>query len=232
VPAPLVLVPGLLCTGALFAPQIAALGALTPVSVADHTRHDSMAGIAHDILAAAPPRFALAGLSMGVPVALEIWRQAPSRVDRLALLDGRARPDPEETRARRRLYLKMARSGRFAEITPDHILPVMVHPARRADVALVRTIIEMAEVTGPDVFIRQETALLDREDYRPMLPQIRCPTLVIVGDGDAITPPPMAEEMANAIPQARLEIVADCAHLSTLERPRETTELLRSWLLA
>jgi len=95
--APLVLVPGLLCTAALFAPQIAALRGVTSISVADHTRHESMAGIASDILAAAPPRFALAGLSMGVIIALEILRQAPARVERLALLDGRAELDNAET---------------------------------------------------------------------------------------------------------------------------------------
>jgi pimeloyl-ACP methyl ester carboxylesterase len=190
-----------------------------------------MAGIARDILAQAPQHFALAGLSMGVPIALEICRQAPSRVDRLALMDGRAQPDPEETRTRRRLYLEMARTGRFSEITPDHLLPLLIRPARRGDGALVRTILDMAEATGPAAFIRQETALLGRDDYRPVLAQIRCPTLIVVGDADARTPPPMSEEMADAIPGARLEVVADCGHLSTLERPQETTALLRDWLL-
>src|SRR4029077_20370727 len=99
------------------------------------------------------------------------WRRWP----------GGPRRTREKPRARRRLYLEMARSGRFAEITPDHLLPLLISPVRRADAALVRTIMDMAEETGPEVFILQETALLEREDYRPLLPQIRCPTLVIVG---------------------------------------------------
>ena len=228
--APLVLVPGLLCTAALFAPQIAALRGVTSISVADHTRHESMAGIASDILAAAPPRFALAGLSMGVIIALEILRQAPARVERLALLDGRAELDNAETRASRRSYLEMARTGRFTEITRDHLLPRLIHPARLTDAALVETIIDMAEATGPAAFIRQETALLEREDYTPLLPEIRCPTLVIVGEADAITPVPMVQAMAQQIPGARLEVIAGCGHLSTLECPAETTVRLKAWL--
>jgi len=228
--APLVLVPGLLCTAALFAPQIAALRGVTSISVADHTRHESMAGIASDILAAAPPRFALAGLSMGVIIALEILRQAPARVERLALLDGRAELDNAETRASRRSYLEMARTGRFTEITRDHLLPRLIHPARLTDAALVETIIDMAEATGPAAFIRQETALLEREDYTPLLPEIRGPTLVIVGEADAITPVPMVQAMAQQIPGARLEVIAGCGHLSTLECPAETTVLLKAWL--
>jgi len=191
-----------------------------------------MAGIARDILAAAPPRFALAGLSMGVIIALELVRQAPARVARLALLDGRAVQDDEETKASRRSYIEMARSGRFMEITRDHILARLILPKHREDRALVETILGMAEVTGPEIFIRQETALVERADYRPLLPQIRCPTLIVVGADDAITPLPFAEEMARGIAGARLEIVPDCGHLSTLERPAETSALLESWLRA
>jgi pimeloyl-ACP methyl ester carboxylesterase len=229
-PAPLVLVPGLLCTEALFAPQIAVLSGLTLVTTADHTRHESMAGIASDILAAAPPRFALAGLSMGVGIALEILRQAPGRVERLALLDGRAELDNAETRTSRRIYLEMARRGRFTEITRDHLLPRLIHPARRTDAALVQIILDMAEATGPAVFIRQETALLDRDDHTSLLSDIRCPTLVIVGEADAITPVPMVRAMAEKIPGARLEVIAASGHLTTLERPEETTALLKAWL--
>jgi pimeloyl-ACP methyl ester carboxylesterase len=189
-----------------------------------------MAGIALDILAAAPARFALAGLSMGVSIALEIVRRAPDRVERLALLDGRAALDPAETAARRRAFIEMARNGRFMEITQDHLLPVLIRPERRSDPALVRTILDMAAATGPEIFIRQETAIIERDDYLPQLPAIRCPTLVVVGEADALTPLPMAEEMARGIPGARLEIVAESGHLTTLEQPAKTTALLRDWL--
>jgi pimeloyl-ACP methyl ester carboxylesterase len=167
---------------------------------------------------------------MGVIIALELVRQAQARVTRLALLDGRAALDDEETKTSRRAYIEMARSGRFMEITRDHILARLIHPKRQGDRALVETILGMAAATGPEVFIRQESALLARADYRPFLPRIRCPTLIVVGADDAITPPPFAEEMARGIAGARLEVVADCGHLSTLERPAETSALLRAWL--
>ena len=205
-------------------------GTATSISVADHTRHDSIAAIARDVLAAAPPRFALAGLSLGVIIAFEILRQAPARVERLAVMDGRAELDNAETTASRRTYLEMARTGRFSEITRDHLLPKLIHPARLKDTALVQTILDMAEATGPAAFIRQETALLDRDDHTPMLSEIRCPTLVMVGEADAITPVPMVRAMAEKIPGARFEIIADSGHLTTLERPQETTALLREWL--
>jgi pimeloyl-ACP methyl ester carboxylesterase len=171
----------------------------------------------------------LAGLSMGVIIAHEILRQAPGRVERLALLDGRAELDNADTQASRRSYLELARSGRFMEITRDHILQKLIHPARLKDAVLVQTIFDMAEATGPAAFLRQETALLDRDDYTALLPEIRCPTLVVVGESDAITPVPMVQRMAQAIPGARFEVIADSGHLTTLERPAETSALLKAW---
>lgn len=229
---PLLLIPGLLCTRELWAPQIGGLSELAAITVADHGTADSMAGIAGAILARAPTRFALAGLSMGGAIALEIMRQAPARVLKLALLDTTAAPDSEEVRNNRRLYLDLARSGRFAEITPDHLLRRLIHPDRLADKPLVDTILRMAAETGAETFIRQETAILTRPDNRPGLADIRCPTLVIVGKQDIITPVERAREIAAAVPAARLDIVADCGHLSTLERPEAVTDWLRKWLAA
>src|SRR5690606_34368158 len=148
-------------------------------------------------------RFALVGLSMGGYVALEILRQAPSRVAKLALLDTTARPDlPEQTENRRRL-VEVARGGRFAEI-PDVLYPKLVAPAREQDAALGAIVRTMAEETGADAFARQQAAISTRPDSRPSLATIRCPTLVLVGAEDALTPPDRAREMAEAIPGARL----------------------------
>jgi pimeloyl-ACP methyl ester carboxylesterase len=229
---PLVLIPGLLCTRELWAPQIAGLSDLARITVADHTTADDMARIAGVILAAAPVRFALAGLSVGGAIALEIMRQAPERVLKLALLDTTAALDSEEVGNNRRLYLDLARSGRFAEITPGHLLRRLIHPDRFAERPLVDTILGMATQTGAEVFIRQETAILNRPDSRSRLGAIACPTLVIVGDHDIITPLECAREIADAIPGCRLEIIAGCGHLSTLERPEVVTGLLREWLAA
>ncbi|HXQ40748.1 MAG TPA: alpha/beta fold hydrolase [Candidatus Udaeobacter sp.] len=227
---PLVLIPGLLCTGELWAPQIAGLSDLARITVADHGVADDMAGIARAILAAAPARFALAGLSMGGAIALAIMRQAPERVLKLALLDTTAAPDSEDIRNSRLFYIDLARSGRFDEITRDHLLKRLIHPDRLADGPLIEVILRMARDTGVEAFIRQERAILHRPDSRSGLGAIRCPTLVIVGDRDVITPLERAREIAGAIPNSRLEIIAACGHLSTLERPGAVTDCLRAWL--
>jgi pimeloyl-ACP methyl ester carboxylesterase len=225
----LVLVPGLLCTGALWGPQIAALSDVADCMVADHTRHDSMAGIARSILAAAPERFALAGLSMGGYIAYEMLRQAPERVERLALLDTGYRADtPERTAARRALVATAEREG--VHRVQELLLPVLIHKARLGDEALLDVVLRMAIDTGLEAFKRQEEAIIGRPDNGPMLASIRCPTLVLVGREDALTPVEQHREMAAAIPGAQLEIVPDSGHLSTLEQPEAVSRALREWL--
>lgn len=225
----LVLVPGLLCTKALWAPQLAALADVADMTVADHTRHDSMAGIAKSILAAAPERFALAGLSMGGYIAYEILRQAPERVTRLALLDTGSRADtPERTEGRRKLIALAEREGTRA--VQAQLLPVLIHTARLTDKPLVDAVLDMGEDTGVDAFRRQQTALMSRLDSRPLLPNIKVPTLVVVGRDDVLTPLDLSQEIAAGIPGARLEIIADSGHLSTMERPEAVNRVLRAWL--
>ena len=228
---PLVLVPGLLCSAALFAPQVAQLGRDRHVIVADHTRADRMAEIATGILAASPERFALAGLSMGGYVALEIVRQAPERVTHLALLDTSARPDVPERVADRRRLIEIARTEGVARVQ-RLLLPRLVHPDRMADAALVEAVVRMAEETGLDAFLRQQEAIIARPDSRPLLAAIRCPTLVLVGADDQLTPPELAREMAAGIAGSRLAVVAACGHLSSLEQPGEVSRALAGLLAA
>ena len=228
-PLPTVLVPGLLLTAGLYQDQIPALWRFGPVTVADHTRDDDMPAVARRILATAPPRFALAALSMGGYIAFEILRQAPGRVDRLALLDTSARPDTPEQTERRRTLIALARGGRLDEVL-DLLMPSWLHPERADDEKLRRVVWEMAAGSGPEVFVRQQTAIIGRPDSRPDLPGIRCPTLVLVGDGDQLTPPDLATEIAAGIPGARLLVVPGAGHLSTLERPGEVSRALTDWL--
>ncbi|MEC8846449.1 MAG: alpha/beta fold hydrolase, partial [Pseudomonadota bacterium] len=185
--------------------------------------------IAGYVLAAAAPRFALAGLSLGGYVALEIMRQAPARVSRLALLDTSARPDDAEKQRRRRGLIELARKGRFKGVTP-RLIPSLIGPAAQDDPAVVDTILAMAGRLGRDGFIRQQNAILSRPDSRPDLPTISCPTLVAVGALDQLTPPDLSAEMAAAIPGARLYVFNECGHLPPLERPAETVAVLEDWL--
>ena len=227
----LVLLPGLLCDERLFAPQLGPLRAAAEVTIGDLTRDEGVTAMAARVLAEAPPgRFALAGLSMGGYVALEIVRQGPDRVSRLALLDTQARPDTAEATARRRtLMATAARDGGLAGVT-SLLLPLLLHDDRLSDAGLTGTVHAMADAVGAEAFARQQRAIVGRPDSRPSLGTIEAPTLVLAGWQDAITPPELQLEMARAIPDATLALVPRCGHLSTLERPEAVTRQLLAWL--
>ena len=226
---PLVLIPGLLCSARLFAPQIAGLWPFGPVTVADHRRDSEMAAIAARILADAPPRFAVAGLSMGGYIAFAILRLAPERVAKLALLDTSARPDTAEQSAAREKFIAMAQAGKLGDVV-ETLTPRFLHRNRHGDEALKRVVKEMASDTGADSFVRQQKAIMSRPDSRPLLGSIRCPTLVLVGDGDELTPPELAKEICAGISGSRLVVVPDCGHLSSIEKPEAVNAALAEWL--
>jgi pimeloyl-ACP methyl ester carboxylesterase len=225
----LLLLPGLLEDADLFAHALEALQPSIRCVVADLTRSDTIAGLARDALSQAPEgAFALAGHSMGGYVALEILRQAPGRVERLALLNTQARPDtPEATENRRRLMLLAERDF---EKVPQALLPRVVNAAHYADPVITGTISEMAFGVGREAFLRQERAIISRIDSRPHLGAIACPTLVVAAREDDIMPVPLLEELAAGIPGARLEVVEDSGHTSPLEQPQAVTALLARWL--
>lgn len=226
---PLLLVPGLLCDAALWSHQIEHLADIADMRVADITGADSLAGMAEAALAVAPPRFAVAGLSMGGYTAQEIMRRAPDRVIKLALLDTSARADNEEQAARRRSFMEQTKIGDFKGVT-SRLLQLLVHPGRLADTPLTDEIVEMAVRVGRDAFLRGQTALLSRPDGRRDLAKINCPTLVLCGRQDLVTPLDWHEELAAAIPQSKLVVIEECGHLSTMERPHAVTAVLRYWL--
>lgn len=228
-PLPIVLVPGLLSSPRLYAEQIPELWRLGPVTVAMHTLDDSMAAMARRILESAPARFALAGLSMGGYICFELLRQAPERVAKLILLDTSAHPDTPEQSGQRRSQIELARGGGLVEVT-DTLFPRLVHARRWGDEALRRIVRAMTQEVGVEGFIHQQTAVIGRPDSRPDLRAISCPTLVIVGDGDVLTPPERAEEIANRIPGARLSVIRDSGHLSTLEQPAAVTRSMVEFL--
>lgn len=226
---PLVLLPGLLCDAALWRHQVETLGDLAEMTVADLTIEDQAAAAARRVLAEAPDEFALAGLSMGGYLAFEILRQAPDRVTHLALLNTSARPDPPEKVKFRQDLIDLARMGEFKGVTP-RLLPRLIHPGRLGDEALVRDVMEMAERVGRDAFLRQQRLLMTRPDSRHDLALIHCPTVVIAGREDGLTPLADSIEMAEKIRRAKLVVVEECGHLSTMERPHAVSAVLRYWL--
>src|SRR3954447_13835681 len=226
---PLILLPGLLCDHRLFAGQLEALARQADVTVAGLTGADTIAGMAARALATAPPRFALAGLSMGGYVAFEILRRVAHRVTRLALLDAQARADTEEAKARRRGLIELARKGEFLGVAP-RLLPLFLQPEALADPRVAGTVTAMAENTGKGAFIRQQQAIMGRPDSRPALRAIACPPLILAGRDDQVTPPEFQLEMAQAIPDATLVLLPRCGHLAPRERPLAVTRQLTGWL--
>ena len=188
-----------------------------------------MADIARRILNEAPQRFALIGHSMGGYVAFEMLRQAPQRIERVALLDTSALPDVPEQSERRRQLIEQVAKGRYEDVV-DQLYLKFVHPVRLDEAALRETVRQMARDTGAAAFIRQERAIISRADSRPTLAEIRCPTLVLAGEQDELTPPERAEEIAQGVAGAVKVVVPDCGHMTAMERPEAVTAALERWL--
>ncbi len=225
-----VFVPGLLCDWQLWQPQLEALAGRADTWVADVTRDDSMAGMAARVLSEAPfQRFALAGLSMGGYVAMEIMRQAPQRVTRLALLDTQARADTAEATERRHALIELTQRGKFSAV-PDRLMPLFLHASRLDDPQLVSVVRSMAGNIGAEAFVRQQRAIMNRVDSSASLARVACPTLVLCGEHDLLTPLDRHEEMKQLIPGASLVVVSGSGHLPTIEKPQETSRALAAWL--
>ncbi|WP_257347293.1 alpha/beta fold hydrolase [Pseudalkalibacillus decolorationis] len=229
---PLVLLPGTLCDDRLWAHQIRNLSDIADVKVGDLTKDDSVEGMARSVLDNAPDRFALAGLSLGGIVAMEVIRQAPERVWKLALLDSNPyAPKPEQLKTWDN-FVSMVEKGRFSEITENHLLPNLIHSERLGHNELTSMIINMSEHIGPEAYIRQLMAVKTRTNACERLKDIQCPTLLLVGQEDRVCPVELHEQMADLIPNSKLVVVEHCGHLSSLEQPEHVTCALQGWLLA
>jgi pimeloyl-ACP methyl ester carboxylesterase len=221
----------MMCDARLFAPQIAALAATRAIHVAPLTDHDTTAALANAVLADAPPRFALAGLSMGGIVAMEIMARAPDRVARLALLDTNHRAERPEVQARRAPQIAAVQQGDLARVMRDELKPNYLVPGP-GYAALLDLCMEMALALGPDVFIRQSRALRDRPDRTDTLRAVRVPTLLLCGTDDRLCPVSRHAEMQALIPGSDLVVIPGAGHLPVLEQPGPTTAALSRWLAA
>ena len=230
-PLPTVLIPGLYATPRLFAGQLSALWRHGPVTVADHTRGATFADVAAHVLASAPPRFALAGLSMGGALALEIVRQAPERVERLALLSSFSTPDTETAKGFRRSALEELRAGRLDALV-ESSFATLVHASRAEDTALLGVMQDMLRDTGAEAAVNEVETYMNRDDLRPVLARVAVPTLVLIGEDDQIVPPAHARENAAAIAGATFVAVPECGHLSALEQPAAVAAALIAWKTA
>lgn len=232
----LLLLPGLLCDAAVWAPVLPHVEAAAACRIPAYAAATSLAEMADRVLADAPPTFALAGHSMGGRVALEIVRRAPERVLRLALLDTgfRARPPGlagEDEKSGRLRLLALARDQGVRAMAREWVRP-MVHPDRLDDETLIDAILDMFERHTAAEFAGQIEALLARPDASALLRTIACPALVLCGREDGWSTPSQHEDMAALIPGARLAVIDRCGHMAPMERPREVAGALADWLRA
>jgi pimeloyl-ACP methyl ester carboxylesterase len=227
---PLVLLPGMMCDARLFEAQTAAFSSTRAVHIGP-MREDSVTASAAHILRDAPPLFALAGLSMGGIVAMEVLRLAPDRVDRIALLDTNHRAETVEIRARREPQIEKVQMGKLEGVMRDEMKPNYLtdgpHRARILDLCL-----EMAKTLGPEVFVAQSRALQNRPDQTVTLQSCAVPALILCGRDDMLCPVHRHESMHSLIARSTLEIIEKAGHLPTLEQPEQTTAALARWLEA
>ncbi len=227
----LVILPAFMTTGALWHHQIDALADLAEIQVIDLTPYDSIERMARAVLEQSPENFALAGLSLGGYTAFEIMKRAPERVTRLALVSTTARADTQERLDGRKAQVEMVRAGQFDEAV-EPFLTMIQNPDNPFDPAVFKNVHAMCQEVGPTSFIDQQLAMMNRSDSRAVLPNISCPTIVICGRQDQATPLKHSEEIAAAIPDAKLVVVENCGHFSAIERPEEVTAAMREWLQA
>lgn len=226
---PLVFLPGMMCDARLFGPQIAALSPDYSVMVSPITRGERIEEIASGLLDELPSRFALAGLSMGGIVAMELLRRAPDRITRLALMDTNPLAETPQVAAAREPQIVKVRAGRMLDVMRDEMKPNYLAPGPYRS-EILELVMDMAQALGPDVFVRQSRALQRRRDQQAVLRKCKVPTLILCGAHDALCPVKRHTFMAELIQGADLRILDNAGHLPTLEMPDETTAALRKWM--
>ncbi|EKE43129.1 alpha/beta hydrolase [Oceaniovalibus guishaninsula JLT2003] len=226
---PLVLLPGMMCDARLFGPQIARFSRNRAVHVAPVTGFDDMGALAADVLANAPPRFALAGLSMGGIVAMEVLRQAPDRVDRIALLDTNPKAEPPAFAEAREPQIARVQDGDLAAVMRHEMMPHYLADGS-VEGAIPDLCLDMALALGPQVFVRQSRALQARPDQQAVLAAARLPALILCGRHDRLCPLHRHELMQSLMPHARLRVIEGAGHLPTLEAPEATGDAMQDWL--
>ena len=226
---PLVLLPGMMCDARLFSPQIAAFSAERAVHVAPLTQHATIKALARSVLDHAPPYFALAGLSMGGIVAMEMMRQAPNRITHLALMDTNPRAELAKVSARRAPQIANVRAGELRSVMRDEMKPNYLSDGPHLG-AILDLCMAMAEALGPEVFERQSRAIQHRPDLQESLREVSVPTLIMCGEDDMLCPLERHQLMHELVSGSTLSIIPEAGHLPTLEQPALTTKLLKQWL--
>ena len=225
----LLMIPGTLCDASLFKYQITGLQAIANCKVVSNSSSDDLQEVAAHILSETLGNFSVMGLSYGGIIAFELWRQAPERINKLILMDTNHKKPSEKTRMTQQRFIGMSYLGEFREITTHFLKDTLLHPDHAKELEMRETVLNMALNVGRDAFFNQVKAQLARPDSSKDLPNIKCPTLIIVGRQDLVCPIELHEEMATLIPNSTLKIIDNCGHLSTLEQPDVVNEIIKKW---
>lgn len=224
------MIPGMMCDDRIFEPQIKGLSSMVEIHTADISKHTNIKDLAADVLRNAPPKFSLAGHSMGGIVAMEVCLQAPNRIEKLALIDTNPMAELEEVKLNRERQMSEALSGKLTNVIREEMKPQYLADSDNSD-TILNICMEMAISLGPKTFINQSKALQGRVDQQKTLKSIDIPVLIMCGLEDKLCSVEKHELMHNIISNSTLEVIKNAGHLPTLEQPEQTTEVLKKWLM-
>ena len=224
------MVPGMMCDERIFSPQIEALSQNLEVTIADISNFSSVRELASDVLKKAPKKFSLLGHSMGGIVAMEIYSQAPNRIEKLILMDTNPKAELDEVKLKREPQIREVNKGKLLEVMRDEMKPNYLAESENKR-SVLNVCMDMALTLGPDVFINQSRALQSRLDQQNTIQSIKIPVLIMCGSEDKLCPVERHEMMHNMISDSDLKIINNAGHMPTLEQPRETTEVIKEWLM-
>ena len=224
------MVPGMMCDERIFSPQIEALSQNLEVTIADISNFSSVRELASDVLKKAPKKFSLLGHSMGGIVAMEIYSQEPNRIEKLILMDTNPKAELDEVKLKREPQIREVNKGKLLEVMRDEMKPNYLAESENKR-SVLNICMDMALSLGPDVFINQSRALQSRLDQQNTIQSINIPVLIMCGSEDKLCPVERHEMMHNMITDSDLKIINNAGHMPTLEQPRETTEVIKEWLM-
>jgi pimeloyl-ACP methyl ester carboxylesterase len=224
------MVPGMMCDERIFSPQIEALSQNLEVTIADISNFSSVRELASDVLKKAPKKFSLLGHSMGGIVAMEIYSQEPNRIEKLILMDTNPKAELDEVKLKREPQIREVNNGKLIEVMRDEMKPNYLAESENKT-SVLSICMDMALNLGPDVFINQSRALQSRLDQQNTIQSIKIPVLIMCGSEDKLCPVERHEMMHNMISDSDLKIINNAGHMPTLEQPRETTEVIKEWLM-
>ena len=224
------MVPGMMCDERIFSPQIEELSKNLEVTVADISSFPTVRELASDLLKKAPKSFSLLGHSMGGIVAMEIYSQEPNRIEKLILMDTNPKAELDEVKLKREPQIKDVREGKLLEVMRDEMKPNYLAESENKS-SVLDVCMDMALSLGSDVFINQSRALQKRADQLNTIQSINIPVLIMCGSEDKLCTVERHEMMHNMISDSDLKIINNAGHMPTLEQPRETTEVLKEWLM-